>query len=1530
MTVSPRQKKKARLNRKEKKPLSFDLAAVYQQCLSACDSDESSLLSNPSSLRQLEESGLIELHLWPLILESTSKLMKISDNTNTNTINEAAEFMEKSSFVLLKLVNARNLNVHFSKSDLNGPLSFMKVQTKKGSAEFLQELNMAAFQKFLETILNAKIPLTSTSTSVSEQCVDLYPDIIQFLSVAYANLTKELCPVLHESLMNLVGIGMWECMPKRYRDLLISKSNAMKRRWNFHLERKKKKNDGEDMEVDGGGIESGSGDNLYLFLPNMLSEFMKSLDQDNANDNDNSKSMDLKTVLSTIQLLVDLLSNTSTRRYLRPYLLSIHLSTKCKLSSHYNNYNSSTKKNTNKNPNVFHQLVDTLQELESFAIDDITATPLSFEEKASQYHERAHVLQKMCLRHKPDVLSDIVYAGVGMVADEGFLRKVLDRVVEDEHLVDLCHRLRLMDRETLEETFNENVVQGEGEGEGDGDGDDDNDNDDGRESENRRNKIRKEKRKFVTEVLLYHHALQPSESKVLSELPLYPDERLLWNPHLVPPGNPRYGDESTSTLALPKMSLSFLTYSDYLLRCFKLLRLESAYEIRGDVVDVVRRMRPALRHGYQDEMDLDDADVDEDEKWSKKRSLTEFHGWSRMGLELTEDTICPVRLIRVSPPKLGEKIPSEVLAEITLDLKHCGQSIRQEWDSVGEFDNLFLLGIDATVMSGGAAPLLDGQDANEDKRIPDEEDVSFRERFGIIAVRGCMVLEVRDDNGNILSDPTYSKEYSKEQGKESKTKDGDAFKRHIKVALDPAQYAADATGGGSPFGTKVYQTLNVIMRRHGKENNFKSILETVKGLMKGAGSVNRSVPRWLQPVLLGYGNPASASYNSANMKKFAKNTTGVNSPDAALDYGDTFISELHLRESFVGSTIVVDGEKDTSDDEEGSRKKYRIQLENIDGESTVKATSYPFPANINGNPVPFTPVQVKAIHSGLSPGLTMIVGPPGTGKTDVAVQIIANLYHSFPSQRTILVTHSNAALNDLFEKVMVRGDIDERYMLRLGSGERDLQTETEFDFTKTGRVNHILSRRSKLLEKVQCMSECLGISGANDRGPDGSPSYTCETAAYFYLHHIEKRIKLFNNEFEGHSDDSVVGPSFPFMNYFQESEADNLTLTLSRARKMFEELKECFTELDEYRPLELLRSQRQRIDYLLTNQVKIVAMTCTHAAIARSHLIKLGFQYDNVIMEEAGQMLDIETFVPLLLQSGEVDSNSRLKRICLIGDQNQLPPVVKNITFSKYSNLDQSLFTRLIRLGVPTIELNKQGRSRPEIAKLYNWRYNDLGNLEHVSSKEKFKFANPGFTYSYQLVNVEDFEGRGESAPTPYYYQNTGEAEYAVALFQYMVLIGYPPEKISILTTYNGQKGLIEDILSQRCGSGTPLAGIRPGALSTVDKYQGQQNDYIILSLVRTKSVGHLRDVRRLIVAVSRARFGMYVLCRQSVFNGCHELSPVMKQFAKLPNELSLVTSEEYGSNRSGRASQADTFIINDVAVIGSIVHNLQEQMMAK
>ena len=168
----------------------------------------------------------------------------------------------------------------------------------------------------------------------------------------------------------------------------------------------------------------------------------------------------------------------------------------------------------------------------------------------------------------------------------------------------------------------------------------------------------------------------------------------------------------------------------------------------------------------------------------------------------------------------------------------------------------------------------------------------------------------------------------------------------------------------------------------------------------------------------------------------------------------------------------------------------------------------------------------------------------------------------------------------------------------------------------------------------------------------------------------------------------------------------------------------------------------------------------------------------------------------MLLQKTE-DGHSRLKRVVLIGDHHQLPPVVKNLAFQKYCNMDQSLFTRFVRLGTPYVELNAQGRARPELAALYSWRYRALGDLPSTG-EGAYKLANPGFAHVMQFIDVD--EEPGETEPTPHFFQNLAEAEYLVSVYQYMRLLGYPAHKISVITTYRGQKHLIRDVIAQRYG----------------------------------------------------------------------------------------------------------------------------------
>ena len=79
------------------------------------------------------------------------------------------------------------------------------------------------------------------------------------------------------------------------------------------------------------------------------------------------------------------------------------------------------------------------------------------------------------------------------------------------------------------------------------------------------------------------------------------------------------------------------------------------------------------------------------------------------------------------------------------------------------------------------------------------------------------------------------------------------------------------------------------------------------------------------------------------------------------------------------------------------------------------------------------------------------------------------------------------------------------------------------------------------------------------------------------------------------------------------------------------------------------------------------------------------------------------------------------------------------------------------------------------------------------------------------------------------------------------------------------------------------------------------------MSLVRTKTVGYLRDVRRMLVAVSRARLGLYVFCRSQLFQRCLEVRPIFDRLLKFPRTLQLVENEYYPTMR-GEKDEVNAF----------------------
>ncbi|XP_072313298.1 RNA helicase aquarius isoform X2 [Eucyclogobius newberryi] len=1212
--------------------------------------------------------------------------------------------------------------------------------------------------------------------------------------------------LIREQVQKLISLPMWMCLLPARLQHELKKVPKLQKFWNLNMKKQAK--------MDADAAEQSKKERTFLSA--LIKQFIQVLMSVPATG---PVSLDQVHYCERfIELLIDLEALLPTRRWFNTVLDDSHLVVHCHLSG---------LTQREKEGHLFCQLLDMLKFYAGFEINDQTGNALTQKEMTTLHYDRIISLQRSAFGHFPELL-DFALSNVAAVDTRESLKKHFGHLSHNK-LHQVASYLCLLPElpEGQDTSYDKD---------------------------------------FLLELLVSRHERRISQIEQLNLMPLYPTEKIIWDQNIVP--TEYYSGEGC--LALPKLNLQFLTLHDYLLRNFNLFRLESTYEIRQDIEDVVWRMKP----------------------WASEYGGVVFGGWARMAQIITAFSI-----VEVAKPNIGESWPARVRADVTVNL-NVQDHIKNEWEGLRKHDVCFLVTVRPTLPYG----------TRFDRRQP------FLEQTGLGYVRGCEVQGMLDDKGRVI-----------EEGPEPRPKLlGDT--RTFRVWLDPNQYQQDMTNNIQNGAEDPYESFNILMRRKPKENNFKAVLETIRHLM----NTECVVPDWLHDIILGYGDQGSAHYSK------------MPNQISTLDFNDTFLSLEHLRCSFPGHTIQVKEEnpelqvppfriKFPVPEQPGKGKKRKAAEEEKKPENkTLTVEPYvapnrgPYPYNQpKRNTIQFTPTQIEAIRAGMQPGLTMVVGPPGTGKTDVAVQIISNIYHNFPEQRTLIVTHSNQALNQLFEKIIAL-DIDERHLLRLGHGEEEL--ETEKDFSRYGRVNYVLARRLELLGEVGRLQESLDVPG--------DVSYTCETAGHFYLYQVISRWEQYQSKVKPKQGKTVeveaVAEHFPFHKFFSNApqpvfKGRTYEEDMVIAEGCYRHIKKIFTQLEEFRAFELLRSGLDRSKYLLVKEAKIIAMTCTHAALKRHDLVELGFKYDNILMEEAAQILEIETFIPLLLQNPE-DGFSRLKRWIMIGDHHQLPPVIKNMAFQKYSNMEQSLFTRFVRLGVPTVDLDAQGRARASLCNLYNWRYKQLGNLPHVQQLPEFQVPNPGLSFDFQLINVEDFNGVGESEPNPYFYQNLAEAEYSVALFMYMRLLGYPADRISILTTYNGQKHLIRDVINQRCGN-NPYFG-QPSKVTTVDRFQGQQNDYIILSLVRTKAVGHLRDVRRLVVAMSRARLGLYIFARVALFQNCFELTPVFNQLTARPLELHIRPNEYYSQEQPRDASAQSDKVVKNMPELANLAYNMYMHMI--
>ena len=266
------------------------------------------------------------------------------------------------------------------------------------------------------------------------------------------------------------------------------------------------------------------------------------------------------------------------------------------------------------------------------------------------------------------------------------------------------------------------------------------------------------------------------------------------------------------------------------------------------------------------------------------------------------------------------------------------------------------------------------------------------------------------------------------------------------------------------------------------------------------------------------------------------------------------------------------------------------------------------------------------------------------------------------------------------------------------------------------------------------------------------------------------------------------------------------------------------------------KAAQQELDRIALEKADVIGMTTTGAAKYQHilHLVKPKI----VIVEEAAEVLESHIVSAL---------NAGTQHLILIGDHKQLRPKPNEYDLAKRLKFEISLFERLLLNNLPHATLLIQHRMRPQISKLVHPSiYDKLIDHETVKSYDSIRSCDKNmffFNHSYPEKEVEHLLS----------HSNVGEADFVVSLCRHLFKQGYDPSSITILTAYTGQLLCVRDRMPKKEFEGVQVVN--------VDNFQGEENDIIILSLVRSnkmKTVGFLKEENRVCVALSRARMGFY------------------------------------------------------------------------
>lgn len=279
---------------------------------------------------------------------------------------------------------------------------------------------------------------------------------------------------------------------------------------------------------------------------------------------------------------------------------------------------------------------------------------------------------------------------------------------------------------------------------------------------------------------------------------------------------------------------------------------------------------------------------------------------------------------------------------------------------------------------------------------------------------------------------------------------------------------------------------------------------------------------------------------------------------------------------------------------------------------------------------------------------------------------------------------------------------------------------------------------------------------------------------------------------------------------------------------------------------------------------EVICCTCTTSFDPR--LKKYTFRH--VLIDEATQAVEPECLLPML---------SGCKKAILVGDHMQLGPVVISRQAS-LAGLKQSLFERLIKIGVKPEILQVQYRMHPDLSafssnNFYNGQLlngvSESSRIFKTKPKSKFVWPNPKKqTFFWHVKGVEEPSATGTS------FLNRSEVVLIDKILTPMISDGVSPDDIGIITPYKGQRGYLTQYLLK---SGTLEPSVyKRIEIASIDSFQGREKEVILISTVRSSEkmgIGFLADSKRLNVALTRAKKAMIVvgnavvLCKNKFWN---------------------------------------------------------------